>query len=77
MFEALRFARRGSTPRQTIDLNSVRDTLAYIQSDTQNDPSFEKLTAALRAALNEIEELQQTRIAPPDAAVVRSTFVAV
>ncbi len=77
MFEALKFARRPSAPRHLIDLDSVRDTLAYIASDTRNRPGFENLTSALCAALSEVEELQKTRNAVPRVAVLRSTFVAV
>lgn len=46
---------RGLTRTATIDLETVRDTIAYIHDDLERVPGLEKAVAALDAALREIE----------------------
>jgi hypothetical protein len=59
----------GNIDLSRIDLGSVRDTLLYIESDVAHAPELERLAAAIRAALTEIEKLEakygtKNRVAP-------------
>ena len=57
---SLASARTVKSPRIDlgIDLGSVRDTLLYIESDVAHAPDLERLAAAIRDALTEIEKLE-------------------
>jgi hypothetical protein len=54
----------------TIDLASVRDTLLYIESDLHQSPRLDRLAAAIRSALVEIERLE------PDGKIERPEITA-
>ena len=54
MFENLGRRRR----HLAIDLQSVRDTLLYIESDLAAAPELDRLTGSIRAALAEIARLE-------------------
>lgn len=41
--------------RTPIDLEAIRDTLAYIESDLANQPAFASLAAHIRSALSDID----------------------
>lgn len=44
-----------------IDLQSIRETLSYIESDTARSDEYSRLTGALRAALKEIDIIETKR----------------
>jgi hypothetical protein len=48
------------SPRQRIDLASVRDTLLYIESDLDHRPELARLTDSIRSALAEIDRMELT-----------------
>jgi hypothetical protein len=41
-----------------IDLDSVRETLLYIESDLRHAPGYETVAAAISAVLDEIERVE-------------------
>lgn len=44
--------------RLSVDLDSIGDTLRYIESDVSGSPQYTKLHAAIKAALHEVERLE-------------------
>ena len=45
-------------PNQRIDLETIRETLLYIESDCRENAGLERVAAALSQALAEIERLE-------------------
>lgn len=43
--------------RLAVDLDSIGDTLRYIESDIAGSPQYAKLHTAIKAALDEVERL--------------------
>lgn len=68
MFEFVRGSRKTS-----IDLESVRETLLYMQSDLRNAPGLEGVAAAVGSAIAEIARVEGD-IGSPKAAVVAAHF---
>ncbi|MBR2537633.1 MAG: hypothetical protein IKE66_16305 [Hyphomicrobium sp.] len=60
---------------QRIDLASVRDTLAYIESDLDTAPELQRVAEAVRAALAEIDRIELTNGAAVPAAITDARFV--
>lgn len=64
---------RKAPPRQRIDLASIRDTLAYIESDLDSAPELQRLADAIRSALAEIDriELSNGALSPTEITAAR------
>jgi hypothetical protein len=66
-----------SGQRQPIDLDSIRETLAYIESDIASQSAYATLATHIRAALADIENrYPATRDAPDWNMTSASVFVA-
>ena len=59
----------------TIDLSTVRQTIAYMQGDMARIAGLEKIAAALDTAIREIDAVQSRPVAPFNASVTRSRFL--
>lgn len=60
---------------QRIDLASVRDTLAYIESDLDTAPELQRVADAVRAALAEIDRIELANGAVSPAEITASRFL--
>lgn len=58
-----------------IDLASVRDTLLYIESDLTGAQDYERLAAAVRNALGEIERLESANGRSEPAPATSARFI--
>lgn len=58
-----------------IDLASVRDTLLYIESDLTGSAEYERLVAAVRSALTEIDRLESANGRSEPAPATSARFV--
>lgn len=58
----------------SIDLMTVRQTVAYMRGDTARVAGLEKVAAALELALKEIDAVQSRPVVPLSANVTRSRF---
>ena len=60
----------------SIDLTTVRQTVQYMQGDLARVPGLEKISAALEAALNEIDAVQtRPSVANLNDPVLRARFL--
>ena len=60
----------------SIDLSTVRKTVAYMRGDMARVPGLEKLTAALDAAIKEIDAVDtRPRVVNITDSVLRSRFL--
>lgn len=75
MFRVFKKAPPRSARVQRIDLASVRDTLAYIESDLDTAPELQRVAEAVRAALAEIDRIELTNGAAVSAEITDVRFV--
>lgn len=61
--------------RTHIDLETVRETLLYIESDCRHQPGFEGIAAALAVTLAEIDRVEDRIEKKPRADVISASFV--
>lgn len=52
---------RPFSKRPHIDLETVRETLVYMESDCRSCPALEGVAAALNRTINEIDRVQATK----------------
>lgn len=69
-----KFARRKPS-RLHIDLETVRETLLYIESDCRDYPGLESVAAALAVTLAEIDRVQDRIEEKPRVEVISASFV--
>lgn len=62
--------------RVALDVDSIRDTLLYLESDTRGTAGCERLHAAIRAALVEVDGLDRQAHGSSPPQVVSSRFIA-
>ncbi|MEQ1718643.1 MAG: hypothetical protein ABL907_22100 [Hyphomicrobium sp.] len=65
---------RPAKPRH-IDLETVRETLLYIESDCKTCPGLERLSAALAQTISEIDRVNDRSEPQPRADVISVSFV--
>lgn len=75
MFRVFKKAPPRSARVQRIDLASVRDTLAYIESDLDTAPQLQRVAEAVRTALAEIDRIELTNGAAVSAEITDVRFV--
>lgn len=75
MFGVFRRSPPQSDRAQRIDLASVRDTLAYIESDLDHAPELHRVADAVRAALAEIDRIELANGAATPAEITAAQFV--
>ncbi len=59
----------------SIDLTTVRQTVAYMQGDMARIAGLEKIAAALESALKEIDAVQSRPVIPLSSDVTRARFL--
>jgi hypothetical protein len=58
-----------------VDLDTIRETLAYIRDDIQRVPGLEKAAERLTTALAEIAAAERRRLAPVSHSVIDARLV--
>lgn len=59
----------------SIDLSTVRQTIAYMQGDVARIQGLEKIAAALEQAIKEIDAVQSRPVAQLNSRVLRARFL--
>lgn len=62
-------------PVETLDLETIRETLVYMHGDLEGQPGLEGAAEHLKSALTEIEAEQKRRRKRPGAKVTIKRFV--
>jgi hypothetical protein len=58
-----------------VDLDAIRETLAYIRDDIRRVPGLEKAADRLTAALTEISEAERRRLGPVSHSIIDARLV--
>ena len=53
-----------------VDLDAIRETLAYIRDDLQRAPGLDRAAEQLTAALAEITQAERRRLAPISGSII-------
>jgi hypothetical protein len=70
-----RISRRKPWPPQ-IDLDTVRETILYIESDMARVPGLEGVAAALKTAVREIDRARPPMALPSERQAIAPRFIA-